>query len=410
VLSVSTILDDIAAGRDSVGAAIARSRELIAGLDSEIGAFETLARADVRVIADGPLAGLAVGVKDIFDTHDLPTRYGSPIYAQHQPASDAPIVAMMRALGAHVIGKTATTEFAFLNPARTVNPANPDHTPGGSSSGSAAAVAAGMIPVAIGTQTGGSIIRPAAFCGVAGFKPSFRLFATVGMKTFSWSMDTVGFFAASVADAARFAGLVSARDLEASPLREAPRIGIYRSAIWEEASPEMRDAVEAAAGIARAAGAQVSEVAEPDDLTRGRDIHATIQNFEAAIANCDDLRRHPDQMSEVLLSTLREGAAITPQDYDNGRRIARRARKAATALFNDVDILLSPSATGAAPKGLGSTGSPAFNKLWTLTGNPCVNVAGKRNANGMPLGLQVIGRFGRDKLTLQAARWLEERL
>jgi Asp-tRNA(Asn)/Glu-tRNA(Gln) amidotransferase A subunit family amidase len=410
VLSVCQILEDIEAGRMSAAEAIAHSRAAISAGDGEIHAFAHLAPADAPVPAEGPLAGIAVGVKDIFDTFDLPTEYGSPVYAGHRPAADASVLALARRRGACIIGKTVTTEFAFMSPGDTVNPHNPSHTPGGSSSGSAAAIAAGMIPAAFGTQTGGSVIRPAAFCGVAGFKPSFRLVPTVGAKTFSWSLDTVGFFAAGIRDVACFASRLTGRDMEAEPLREAPRIGLYRTAIWDEASAEMRAAVENAAKIATEAGATVVDMEEPDALSRGREIHAVIQDYEAALSYGDELNRHRGRLSGVLLETLDNGANTEPQVYDNGRRIARRARKAATELFNDIDVILTPSAPGAAPEGLAFTGSAAFNKLWTLTGCPCVNVPGTNNSAGMPLGVQIVGRFGRDKLALQAARWLEERL
>lgn len=406
MLSVSKILDDIAAGRDSAEAAVRRSRTLIEDRDADLHAFAALAAGDAPVAANGPLAGIAIGVKDIFDTFDLPTEYGSPLYAGFRPRADAPVVAMARARGAHIIGKTATTEFAFLHPTRTVNPHDPAYTPGGSSSGSAAAVAAGLIPAAIGTQTGGSVIRPAAFCGVAGFKPSFRLIPSGGMKTFAWTIDTTGFFAASVKDVALFAALVSGRDLKAEALEAPPRIGLYRTAIWNEASEAMRDAVETAADIAAKAGATVIEIDEPAELTRGREIHGLIQNYEAAISFGHELAYHADRLSPILRETLEEGREIAPGDYDNGRRVARHARKAATGLFSDVDVLLTPSAPGAAPRDLGTTGSALFNKLWTLTGNPSVNVPGMTDAWGMPLGIQVVGRFGRDKSTLQAAHWL----
>lgn len=410
MLSVSKILEDIAAGRDSAEAAIARSRKAIAEGDNALRAFTALAPGDAPVAATGPLAGIAIGVKDIFDTFDMPTEYGSPLYAGFQPRADAPIVAMTRARGAHIIGKTATTEFAFLNPTVTVNPHDPAHTPGGSSSGSAAAIAAGMIPAAFGTQTGGSVIRPAAFCGIAGFKPSFRLMPTGGMKTFAWTLDTTGFFAATIRDVALFAALSSGRGLAADDPQSPPRIGLYRSAIWKEASSDMRDAVEEAADIAANAGAQVIEVDEPAELTRARDIHALIQTYEAAISFAHEWAYHADRLSPVLREALETGRAITPPQYDEGRRIARHARKAATALFSDVDVLLTPSAPGSAPRGLETTGSALFNKLWTLTGNPSVNVPGQKDDSGMPLGVQAIGRFGRDKTTLEAAHWLERLL
>ncbi|WP_421851929.1 amidase [Oricola sp.] len=410
MLSVCTILEDIAAGRISPDEAIAESRRAIAASDDDVKAFRHLNDTTGSVADSGPLAGIALGIKDIFDTYDMPTEYGSAIFANHQPRADAGVVALARRRGAHAIGKTVTTEFAFLEPAETVNPLNPAHTPGGSSSGSAAAVAAGMIPAALGTQTGGSVIRPAAYCGIAGYKPSFRLVPATGMKTFSWSLDTVGFFAASIADVARFASLLTGRDLEADELREAPRIGVYRTAIWDEATPDMQAAVQRAAETAAKAGARVVEVDEPEALSRGREIHPIIQNYEAALAFGDELARHRDALSALLRTTLEEGQATEPQIYDNGRRIARQARKAATGLFNDLDALITPSAPSSAPAGLDSTGSPVFNKLWTLTGCPCVNVAGLSDASGLPLGVQIVGRFGRDKLALQTARWLEQRL
>lgn len=409
--SVSKILAEIAEGKASAEDAVARCHAEIAERDGDIHAFKALAAPNAHVAAQGPLSGIAIGVKDIFDTHDLPTGYGSAIYDGFRPRADAPIVAMARARGAHVIGKTVTTEFAFLQPARTVNPHDPAHSPGGSSSGSAAAVAAGMIPAAIGTQTGGSVIRPASFCGVAGYKPSFRLFPTGGMKTFAWTLDTTGFFAAGVADVALLATLLGGRDLAADPLPAPPRVGLYRSAIDGEASVEMREAVEKAASIAEQAGATLVEIAEPDEIRRGREVHGVVQGYEAAISLAHELAFHGDGLSEELRGVLEEGRTFPPEAYDDARRIARHARKAATALFADVDVLLAPPAPGPGPlRSLGTTGSALFNKVWTLTGNPCVNVPGLADEAGMPLGVQIIGRFGRDKQTLQAADWLEREI
>lgn len=411
--SLASILDDIAAGRRTAADPLAQSLEAIAAREPDIGAFEALADRDRLETAidqpSGPLAGIAIGVKDIFDTHDIPTGYGSPIYAGHRPRADAAIVAMARRAGATIVGKTVTTEFAFFHPGRTRNPHDLTRTPGGSSSGSAAAVAAGMVPAAIGTQTGGSVIRPAAFCGVAGYKPSFRLFPATGMKTFSWSLDTTGFFAAGVHDVALLAAHISGRQLAVAPV-ERPRIGLYRSAVWDEASADMRAAVERAAGRAANAGAEVVELEEPDLLTEARLAHATIQNYEAGLAMAGELALDADRMSERLRQTLILGQAIPPEGYDAARRTARRARKAVTALFDDVDALLTPSAPGAAPAGLETTGDPLFNKLWTLTGTPCVSVPGLEDASGMPLGVQVVARFGADTTALGVAHWLQERL
>ncbi len=410
--SVVAIRREIEAGRLTPRKAVARSFDAIAAGEDKIGAIACLADRDAVLktaeTAVGPLAGIAIGIKDIFDTHDLPTAYGSPAYDGFRPRADAALVAMARRAGASIIAKTVTTEFAFLNPAATRNPRNPGHTPGGSSSGSAAGVAAGFFPAATGTQTGGSVIRPAAYCGVAGYKPSFRLLPATGTKTFSWTLDTAGLFAASVADAAALAAGLSGRDLAVSqPSLEGVRLGLYRSAVWAEADADMRAAIERVTGIAADAGAIVTEVDESDALVEARAIHAVVQNYEAGLALASDLALHGAGMSEILRTTLTAGQAISPAEYDAARAVARRARKAATALFDRVDVLLTPSAPGAAPSGLSSTGSPIFNKLWTLTGNPCVNVPGLLSRSGLPLGIQLAGRFGRDSAVLSAASGLE---
>ncbi len=410
--SVASITDAVAQGRMTAREALAESLAAIGSREGEIMAFEYLADGE-RLLeeaegASGPLAGVAVGIKDIFDTHDMPTSYGSPIYAGHRPLADAAIVAMLRRAGASIVGKTVTTEFAYFHPGKTRHPLSAGHTPGGSSSGSAASVAAGMIPAAIGTQTGGSIIRPAAFCGVSGYKPSFRLVPATGMKTFSWTLDTAGFFAASARDVALLAAAATGRELacEAVDPRRL-RIGLYRSGIWDEASPAMQQALMELGRKAAAAGAEVVELDEPAELAAGREAHAIIQDFEAALALAGEFARYADRMSAKLRETLEGGQAIAPERYDEARRAARHARHRTGELFREVDILITPSAPGAAPKGLDTTGVPTFNKLWTLTGNPCVNVPGARDSAGMPLGLQVVARFGRDRAALSAASWLE---
>lgn len=413
--SVVAILDAVAAGGTTPRTAIEASLDAIEAGDGALGAFEAVADRGALLAeaerATGPLAGIAVGVKDIFDTADLPTTYGSRLYAGYRPKADSALVSMMRNAGAAIVGKTVTTEFAFLNPARTRNPVNPAHTPGGSSAGSAAAVAAGMIPAATGTQTGGSIVRPAAYCGVSGYKPSFRLVPTVGAKTFSWSLDTAGFFAAGAADVARFAALVTGRALDVTAIDAGKlRVGVYRSDVWNEADAEMRDALARAADAAANAGATVVEVDEPAEMAAGREAHSAIQNYEAGLAMAYEFVRHGESLSEILRETLAKGRAIAPDEYDTARSAARRARHACVALFDNVDVLLTPSASGAAPAGLGSTGNPIFNKLWTLTGGPCVNVTGLSNPAGMPLGVQIVARFGRDRLALSAAHWLETAL
>jgi Asp-tRNA(Asn)/Glu-tRNA(Gln) amidotransferase A subunit family amidase len=321
------------------------------------------------------------------------------------------MVALVRRAGGIVLGKTVTTEFASLEPARTRNPRNPDYTPGGSSSGSAAAVAAGMVPVALGSQTGGSVIRPAAYCGVAGYKPSYRMLPAVGMKCFAWSLDTVGLFAAGVADVAFAAAAISGRDLRvdrAPP--SAPRIALARTQLWSQASADMRAAVERAARAAEAAGAEVTDINLPPIFEDATEAHATVQDYEAFRALADEYDRHRDRLGPMLREQLGKAAAITPDTYDEGRRLARRARKMFADVMGDADVILTPSAPGAAPRGLSSTGRPTFNRLWTLLGAPCINVPGLTDSAGLPLGVQIVGRFARDRVALEAASFIEQAL
>jgi Asp-tRNA(Asn)/Glu-tRNA(Gln) amidotransferase A subunit family amidase len=300
-----------------------------------------------------------------------------------------------------------TTEFASLQPAGTRNPRNLAHTPGGSSSGSAAAVAAGFVPIAFGSQTGGSVIRPAAYCGVTGFKPSFRLLPTVGMKAYAWSLDTVGVFAAGVEDVAFAAAAVSGRDLRID--REAsmaPSVALVRTHHWPEASGEMQAAVERAARAAADAGAKVTEVTLPEIFEETSRCHRIIQDFEAYRALAYEYDRARAELGPMLTAQLAKAADIRPELYDEARRTTRRARQAFADLMAKTDVILTPSAPGAAPYGLESTGHPTFNRLWTLLGPPCINVTGLADTSGLPLGIQVVGRFARDRTALLAARFV----
>ncbi len=391
----------------------------IAAQEAEIGAFAALdldaakrqAEALGAAAAQTPLRGLPVGIKDIFDTADFPTCYGSPIYAGHRPRADAALVMMVRRAGGIVLGKTVTTEFASLHPGATRNPHNPAHTPGGSSSGSAAAVAAGMLPIAAGSQTGGSVIRPAAYCGVAGFKPSYALLPTVGMKCFSWHLDTAGLFAAAIADVAFASAAITGRDLRVD--RNAPRfprIALVRTHVWDEASEAMRCAVEHAARAAERAGAKVVDVSLPPLIEQADRVHGIIQDYEAYLALAFEYDRHRDRLAPILRTQIDKAAAITSEQYDHARRTARRARHALADLMAETDAILTPSAPGAAPRGLQSTGLPIFNRLWTLMGNPCVNVPGLTDPDGLPLGVQIVGRFGHDREVLEAALFVEQAL
>ena len=415
MLSALELARRIEAGDLTAAAVLAKCAETIAAREAEIGAFVALdldaaqARAKEPAATRGPLFGLPVGVKDIFDTADFPTAHGSPIYAGHRPKADAALVAMIRRAGGIVVGKTVTTEFAHLRPGKTRNPRNPNHTPGGSSSGSAAAVAAGMLPIATGSQTGGSVIRPASYCGVAGFKPSFRLLPTAGMKCFSWTLDTAGLFGASVADVAFAAAAISGRDLRVDRGQPAaPRLALVRTHIWSEASAAMQGALETAARAAEAAGARVSDVVLPPIFEDAFEAHPTIQDYEAYRALAFEYDHHRDTLGPLLRSLIDAAAAITPDAYDTARRTTKRARQAMADLMADADAILTPSAPSAAPETLASTGPAIFNRLWTLLGPPCVNVPGLADTGGLPLGVQIVGRFGRDRNALAAARFVEQ--
>lgn len=384
---------------------------VIAAREPAIHAFAHLevaaARASVPAqAARGPLRGAPVGVKDIFDSGDMPTAYGVPFYAGNRPATDAPIVALVRRAGGVLIGKTVTTPYANLDPTTCENPRAPGHTPGGSSSGSAAAVAAGMAPFAIGTQTGGSVIRPASYCGVAGYKPSFDLFPVSGMKTFAWSIDTVGFFAPTVDEVACFAAALSGRDLARGAARPA-RLGLLAVPSPDLAEPAMLEALARAGRAAEKAGVALVDLGADAALQAAWEAHATIQNYEGWRSMAGEYDRFGEAIPPLVRGDVESGRAIAADDYDAARAVVARAREAAAAIFARVDALVVPAAPGAPPAGLGSTGRALFNRLWSLLGNPAVAVPGLSDASGLPLGMQIVGPFGRDAEALAIAAWLE---
>lgn len=356
----------------------------------------------------GPLAGLPVGIKDIIDTVDMPTACGSPIYAVRRPVSDAPVVSMVRRAGGTIAGKTVTTEFAAVNPGPTRNPHDLAHTPGGSSSGSAAAVAAGFLPFSLGTQTGGSVIRPASFCGVAGLKPSQGLLPGFCVKGFSWTLDTVGMFATSVADLTFFANAVTGLDLgNPDDPGPPPRIGLARMAVWDEADAATARAIETACERAVSAGASLATLPVDPLFEEAYKAHFVIQDYELARSLAYEFDAQRDLLSPRLRDMIGNGLTITAASYTQAMEAGWKARVASDSLFGDADVLICPSASTAAPHGLESTGSPNQTRLWTLLGLPSVNVPGLVDEAGMPLGVQVVGRMGRDRTVLQAAAWLE---
>jgi Asp-tRNA(Asn)/Glu-tRNA(Gln) amidotransferase A subunit family amidase len=298
-----------------------------------------------------------------------------------------------------------------VDPTPTLNPHNHGHTPGGSSSGSAAAVAAGMIPLALGTQTGGSVIRPASFCGVAAIKPSYRLLPTVGVKCYSWTLDTVGLFAAGVDDVARGLAAMTGRvELLLPSSIPTPRIGVVTQDFAGSPEATGGEALRIATKAAERAGASVRALDLPEIIAEAWRVHPVIQEFEAHQALAWEYRENYDAMAPLLRARLDESRGLTPADYDAATGVTSRARHALATVFDEVDVLLTLSAPGAAPKGLGSTGDARYNRLWTLMGVPCVNIPAHVAEGGLPVGVQVIARYGADAEALAAARFVEKAL
>jgi Asp-tRNA(Asn)/Glu-tRNA(Gln) amidotransferase A subunit family amidase len=389
--------------------------------EDRLRAFEHLPRDVAR--RPGPLSGIPVAVKDIIATSDMPTTNGSPIYRDHVPARDAWVVERLRNLGATIFGKTVSTEFAWRHPGPTVNPWNPAHTPGGSSSGSAAAVAAGIVPLALGTQTLGSVIRPAAFNGVVGFKPSFGAIPRTGVHPLSPSLDHVGLFARRVDDVAFALSLLVGSDdsdphgrplpgfeIDAmqgvSPLQR-PRLGIVRFEKWSRTEPEQQQLFEAAIAKSRDAGAVLEEL-EFGELDRAN-WHAinTILASEAALIFEGLVERFADRSSDHLKSLVQTGKTHTALEYLAAKALQEKLRLAFTTEISGFDAIVTLPAFGEAPEGLGFTGNAEFCAPWTLLGVPAVTLPAGFGKRGLPLGLQIAGAYRQDHRTLRAAKWME---
>lgn len=419
MLSACEAAREIRAGRLTAESLVAACLGRIAERDPEIKAWVHLAGeaalAHARLLdrqpSRGLLHGVPVGIKDILDTADMPTEHNSPIYAGNRPLADAAAVALLRKAGCIILGKTATAEFANMHPPATCNPHNPAHTPGGSSSGSAAAVADRMSPLTLGTQTGGSVIRPAAFCGVVGLKPSFGSINRAGVKSGSDSLDTVGLFATTVEDVAVALHLLSARALPDFTARgAAPRIGFARTSRWKDAEPANQASLEAAAARLAAAGAQVSEVDLPGAVDALFEAQPRIMNFETARALAWEQAESPDAISATLRRRIDQGWAVSREDYDAAQQAAVNGRRQFADLMRGFDLLLTPAARGEAPHGLSSTGESLFNGIWTLLGVPCITLPFGKGPKGLPLGVQLVGAFGDDTALLSRAQWVANAL
>ena len=418
-LSACEAAREIRAGRLTAEALVAACLERIAERDPEIKAWVHLAGdaalAHARLLdrqpSRGLLHGVPVGIKDILDTADMPTEHNSPIYAGNRPLADAAAVALLRKAGCIILGKTATAEFANMHPPATCNPHNPAHTPGGSSSGSAAAVADRMSPLTVGTQTGGSVIRPAAFCGVVGLKPSFGSINRAGVKQGSDSLDTVGLFATTVEDVAVALHLLSARALPDFTARvAAPRIGFARTSRWKDAEPSNQASLEAAAARLAAAGAQVVDVDLPGTVDALFAAQPRIMNFETSRALAWEQAESHDLISATLRRRIDEGWAVSREEYDAALQAGRDGRRQFADLMRGFDLLLTPAARGEAPYGLASTGESLFNGIWTLLGVPCITLPYGKGPKGLPLGVQLVGAFEDDTALLSRAQWVANAL
>ena len=420
-LTASEAGGKIAAGEITSEALVRSCLERIEERDPDVEAWAHLdpdyaiaqARAADSASPASPLHGVPFAVKDVIDSGELPTEYGAPaIHGGHRPERDAACVAAMRAAGAVLMGKTVSTEFATFWPGKTRNPHNPGHTPGGSSSGSAAAVGASMVPIAFGNQTAGSLIRPAAFCGAVGLKPTHGTVDLGGILALEPIFDTLGYMARSVDDVGLFYDIVrgAAPQAPADGLDRAPKIGLCRTHHWGKAEPETREAVERAAARFADLGADVAEIALPESFATVPDSHRVILNAGLTQSLARQYADHRDRLSDRLRGMIEEGLGYDEATLEAARLHARACRAAAGDGFGDRDVLLTPSAPGEAPEGLAMTGDPIFQTTWTLLHLPCVTLPFATGPRGLPVGVQLIGRRGEDASMLAVAKWFHGRV
>ena len=359
----------------------------------------------------GPLHGIPIGFKDIIDTSDLPTRYGSPIYEGFTPKADAACVALSRAAGAVILGKTVTTEFAGRHPGPTAHPQNPQYTPGGSSSGSAAAVADLQIPLAMGTQTAGSMIRPSAYCGVYALKPTFGLFSMAGVHDLAETFDTLGIMARSVEDLALFRSVLMAIPTRHFAVVDSPpRIGFCRTPMWNEADQATQEHLELAASQLGKAGARIIDLNLPNDFNDLLPVCWRVVVFEMARSLAYEKHRHADGISSKARQMITDGEATSLTTYLNDLRNIERLRILIHELMDDIDIILTPAAVGEPHVGHADTGPVTFNFLWHILNLPTMNIPAFTGPQGLPIGAQVVARRYEDEALLRHAGWIEQHI
>ena len=419
-LGMAEMVRRIRNGSTTSEAIVAACLERIEAREAEVGAFTRFnpeaalaaARDADRSEARGLLHGVPFGVKDIMDTADFPTGWGTSFYADHQPLRNASCVEHFIAAGAIPLGKTVTTEFAYFKPGKTANPHQLAHTPGGSSSGSAAAVADGMLPFAFGSQTAASLIRPAAYCGIPGYKASHGSLDLQGVMALSPQMDSLGFLAREIEDfeLARtvLCGSEPATgvDIEERPLR----VSLFRGPHWQDGSIEMRDVCQRAMTALRDAGAQTGELSCPDVFNSLTDAQKTVMAFEVARARIFEHRHHRDAISPQFLELYESGMAVPRADFEAACATRDRAARVLESLFVDCDVILTPAAPGEAPAGLDATGDPLFSRAWNLLRVPCLSIPFGNGPNGLPLSVQLVGPMNRDDDLLANAGWIARQL
>jgi len=419
-LSATEIVAKIAAGETTCEAVTRDCIERIAAREAIVKAWVNfnpeLALAQAHALdrepRRGSLHGVPIGVKDVIDTFDMPTEMGSPIYRGYRPLADAACVALLRRAGAVILGKTATCELADMAPAATTNPHNAAHTPGGSSSGSAAAVADFMAPAALGTQTGGSVLRPSSFCGVFGYKPTYNTFNKAGLKPAAESIDTIGWIARSIEDIALLTAVL--RMDEPQPLRSvsaAPRVGICRTELWNSAQPETKSAVENVALALSKAGAVVRDVDLPGEFAG---LHAlargTINHHERAACMAFEWDNHRVALSPQMRRYIESGIKTSRAEYVTAWRRVEQCRALLPEVFDGIDVLLAPCVPGEAPKGLASTGDPSMQAMWTALHTPTMTLPTHRGPNNLPVGVQLVAQRYDDDRLFACARWIWDRI
>ncbi|MBM3485365.1 MAG: amidase [Alphaproteobacteria bacterium] len=375
-----------------------------AHVDPELALFE--ARARDRETRKGPLHGVPVGIKDVLDTKDMPTEYGSILYRNHRPLADSACVAALRAAGAVIFGKCATTEFAAPYPIATRNPHDLARSPGFSSSGSAAAVADFHIPLALGTQTGGSVIRPATLCGTVGYKASLDGLDRGGIRNLKPTLDTLGFFARSVVDIALLRAATVGGPVGRASVDAPPRVGLCRTPFWRDARPETVAAVEGAAAALAKAGARVTETVLPAAIADLPPRFRVISSREAVAAMEEEAARGWETINPWTRDAVTYGRKCTDAEYQEALAFATRCRDETRAMFADVDVLITPGDRGEAPADLRSIHDSPFNGFWTLLHVPCLTLPSATGPNGMPVGVQVVGPYGADDRTIAMAGWI----